>query len=79
MVLILGAGANIGAGVARAFAAAGYQVATAARKAKSEAKSQLHVQGDFADPSSIRDIFAEVRKSLGDPSVVVYNGMCHRP
>jgi NAD(P)-dependent dehydrogenase (short-subunit alcohol dehydrogenase family) len=77
VVLILGAGTNIGANVARAFTAKGYKVALAARKLKDETndQGQLTISSDFADPSSISAAFAKVREVFGDPSVVVYNGM----
>ena len=76
VVLILGAGSNIGANIARAFAAKGYKVALAARKLKDETndEGQLTIRSDFADPKSVSAAFTKVRQSLGDPSVVVYNG-----
>jgi NAD(P)-dependent dehydrogenase (short-subunit alcohol dehydrogenase family) len=76
VVLILGAGANVGTNVARAFAAKGYKVALAARKLQDETdgEGQLTIRSDFADPSSVIDVFAKVREVLGEPSVVVYNG-----
>lgn len=76
VVLILGAGANIGTNVARAFAAKGYKVALAARKLQDETneEGQLTIRSDFADPNSVIDVFAKVREVLGEPSVVVYNG-----
>ncbi|KAJ6441074.1 short-chain dehydrogenases protein [Purpureocillium lavendulum] len=76
VLLILGGGANIGASVARAFAANGYKVAVTSRTARpnGEAGVDLHVQGDLSDPSSVPSIFQKVVQSLGPPSVVVYNG-----
>jgi NAD(P)-dependent dehydrogenase (short-subunit alcohol dehydrogenase family) len=76
VVLILGAGANVGTNVARAFTAKGYKVALAARKLQDETneEGQLTIRSDFADPSSVIDAFAKVREVLGEPSVVVYNG-----
>lgn len=81
VVLILGAGANIGANVARAFATKGYKVALAARKLKDETNEdgQLTISSDFADPSSFATTFAKVREALGEPSVVVYNGTSKNP
>ncbi|KAK8103220.1 hypothetical protein PG984_016366 [Apiospora sp. TS-2023a] len=76
VALILGAGANVGQSTARAFAAKGYQVATVARKAREEEDNaaQLSIQGDFAQPESIPDIFTKVKAKFGaPPSVVVYN------
>ncbi|KAK9243407.1 putative short-chain dehydrogenase [Lipomyces tetrasporus] len=75
IILILGAGPNIGQGVARAFAAKGYQVALASRRANEahNAGNEVHIQSDFSDPNSIVNVFAKVKASLGIPSVVVYN------
>ncbi|TFB00482.1 hypothetical protein CCMA1212_007576 [Trichoderma ghanense] len=75
VALILGAGPNVGINVAKAFAAQGYKVAIASRSRKDEGdtKRYLHIQADFAEPSSIEDIFATVISELGHPSVVVYN------
>lgn len=82
IILILGAGPNIGSGVAQAFAAKGYRVALAARKA-SEANNtanEFHIQsGDFADPSSVVNVFSKVKTLLGIPSVVVFNGEHYSP
>lgn len=77
VALILGAGANIGLGVARALTAKGYKVALASRTEpeKDAASHQLHVKGDFANPESILDIFSKVEAQLGLPHVVVYNGI----
>ena len=81
IVLILGAGPNIGQNVARAFAAKGYQVALAARKTKEtqENANEIHIQSDFSDPGAIANAFSKVKTSLGIPSVVVYNGVLCRP
>lgn len=76
VLLILGAGSNVGSGVARAFAEKGYKTVTTSRspKAKIEGESDLHVQADLSNPSSVAEVFEKVRKALGPPSVVVYNG-----
>ncbi|KAI9691646.1 MAG: hypothetical protein M1822_007717 [Bathelium mastoideum] len=75
VVLILGSGPNIGQSVGRAFAAKGYRVALASRKANKaqDTTDQIHIQSDFADSSSISTTFSKVKASLGIPSVVVYN------
>ncbi|KAH8700948.1 hypothetical protein BGW36DRAFT_425747 [Talaromyces proteolyticus] len=81
VVLIFGAGSNIGSHVARAFAAKNYKVALVARKLK-EAEStpdQLHIQGDLSDPSAVIDAFAKVKAAFGLPSVVVYNAAALTP
>lgn len=76
VALILGAGANIGQNVGRAFAAKGYKIALAARSLKEDdsTSEQLHIKSDFSDPESISKIFAKVTSKFGTPHVVVYNG-----
>lgn len=76
IILILGAGPNIGQAVARTFASKGYRVVLAARSLR-EADStdnQLNITIDFANPEDIVNAFTRVKKVLGIPSVVVYNG-----
>ena len=80
VVLILGAGPKIGIPTAQAFASKGYKVAVAARSLK-EADStddQLNINIDLANPEAVVDAFAKVKKELGVPSVVIYNGMSRR-
>ena len=75
IILILGAGANVGDHVARAFSAKGYKVALASRKLKEESTAdRVSVQGDLSDPEAVPGIFSKVKELLGIPSVVVYNG-----
>ena len=74
VLLILGAGSNVGSGVARAFAAKGYKVATTSRSQEGKDKDTLHIQSDLSDPSSVAGVFTKVREAVGPPSVVVYNG-----
>lgn len=82
VALILGAGANIGQAVARAFAAEGYRIALVARSSKETGLAgdgTLHIRGDLADPSSVAGIFAQVKAELGAPQVVIYNGESTTP
>lgn len=76
VALILGAGSNIGSGVARAFAAKGYKIALVARKAEEDKSTanEVHIKGDFANPESLAQVFDKVRSKVGLPHVVVYNG-----
>jgi NAD(P)-dependent dehydrogenase (short-subunit alcohol dehydrogenase family) len=75
VVLVLGAGANIGANVAKEFTAKGYRVVLTSRKIPEEQESSyLYVQGDLTQPKSVVDIFSQVQDLYGLPSVVVYNG-----
>lgn len=79
VILILGAGPNIGQSVAQTFASKGYKVALAARSVK-EADSttnQLNIRSDFANSDDVVNAFTKVKKALGVPSVVVYNGKSH--
>ena len=76
IILILGAGPNIGHHVAKTFAAHGYKVAIAARSVK-EAEStdtQLNIPSDFTNPNDVVNAFSKVKNVFGIPSVVVYNG-----
>ena len=77
IVLILGAGPNIGQSVARAFAAKCYRVAVASRKATGT-PDQLHIPSDFSNPSAVAAAFAKAKEALGIPSVVVYNGVLRK-
>ena len=76
VILILGAGANVGTHVARSFAAKGYRVALTSRTSRDQEtdNGDLHLQSDLTDPGSVAGVFAKVRDLLGPPSVVVYNG-----
>ena len=81
IVFILGAGPRIGTSIAKTFAAKGYKVALASRKA-SEANNtanEIHIQADFADPGTLPNAFSQVKAALGIPSVVVYNGVYQCP
>ncbi|KAJ4147432.1 hypothetical protein LMH87_001952 [Akanthomyces muscarius] len=80
ILLILGSGANIGQGVARAFSAKGYRVAATSRSEKPKQEQvpayaiDLHITSDLVDAGSILGVFEKVRQALGQaPSVVVYN------
>ncbi|GAM42418.1 short-chain dehydrogenase [Talaromyces pinophilus] len=74
IVLIFGAGANIGVNVAKEFVAGGYKAILTSRKAPTEPDTRFsYLQGDLADPGSVREIFSKVRSQFGEPSVVVYN------
>lgn len=78
IVLILGAGPNIGQSVARAFAAKGYRTALTSRKATeaNNSANEIYIEADFTDPSSVVNAFSKVKSELGmPPSVVVYNGI----
>jgi len=80
VLLILGAGPNIGVHVAKSFAAKGYQVALASRKDHTVDNSQLYIPVDLNKPESVAGVFETVKAKLGFlPSVVVYNGRKQSP
>lgn len=71
--LIIGAGANVGVAVAEAFQGAGYSVAVASRSNKTGSQFK-HFPFDAAKPETVPSLFAQVKETLGTPSVVIYNG-----
>ena len=76
IILILGAGPNIGQAVARMFASKGYKVALAARSVKEADNSDnlLNIPSDFSKTEDVVNAFDQTKKTFGIPSVVVYNG-----
>lgn len=76
VILILGAGPNIGQAVARIFASKGYRVALASRSLKEvdSTENELNITCDFANSDDVVTAFKKVKKVFGIPSVVVYNG-----
>jgi len=81
VVLVLGAGGNIGQAVANKFASQGYKVALAARSLKESDSTvhQLHIPSDLADTGAVLKAFAKVTERFGLPGVVVYNGASAHP
>lgn len=80
---ILGVGPGLGAAIARRFAQEGFAVGLMARSEESLSATQekvegaggqtLAIQADAMDASSVASAFEEMRGSLGDPEVFVYN------
>lgn len=81
VILILGAGPNIGQSVARKFASKGYKVALAARSLKEgdSTEKQLIIPSDLSKTNDVINAFAKVKEVFGIPSVVVYNGELSSP
>lgn len=76
IVLILGAGGNIGSHVAKKFASEGYKVAVANRRGTSADPAYLPIKANLSSPGTVKDVFEEVKKGFGAvPNVVVYNGV----
>lgn len=73
--LIIGAGSKVGLATSTAFASAGYKVAVASRTAKLQDSGFTHFAFDAAKPDTVRGLFESVRRTVGVPSVVIYNGI----
>src|SRR5688572_17893154 len=84
IVAVVAAGPGLGLSVARRFARAGADIALVARSAErlSPLVGELEALGvrvhaasaDVADEASLRAAMGDVRRVLGDPTVLVYNG-----
>lgn len=75
IAFIIGAGQNIGAGVANALRSKGYRIALASRSAKNAGSNDdLHLATDLSKPETVSHAFASLRKQWGEPNVVLYNG-----
>jgi NAD(P)-dependent dehydrogenase (short-subunit alcohol dehydrogenase family) len=74
VVLVLGAGPNLGTSIAKSFASTGYKVAVASRSGKPSADGFLSLKADFTKSESLPPLFDAVKKEFGSaPNVVVYN------
>jgi NAD(P)-dependent dehydrogenase (short-subunit alcohol dehydrogenase family) len=76
VLLLLGAGLNVGLASITAFKAQGFKVASVSRNPSDAVQkaADLVLTADFSDPSCIADIFSKVETKLGIPNVVIYNG-----
>jgi len=77
VLLVLGAGPNVGLSVIRKFRKQGYKVAAAARHPTVPA--DLVITADFSDTGAVKAAFEKVKEELGVPSVVVYNAYSFHP
>jgi NAD(P)-dependent dehydrogenase (short-subunit alcohol dehydrogenase family) len=79
ILLLLGAGENIGLASITAFKTQGYKVASVSRTPSDAVRkaADLVLTADFSDPTCITDLFTKVENELGIPNVVVYNGTQH--
>ncbi|KAK3678222.1 hypothetical protein LTR78_002318 [Recurvomyces mirabilis] len=75
IAFIIGAGKNIGAATASHFSQKGYRVAQAARSVNTEDSKDdsLLLKIDLSKPDTVRTAFENIRKTWGEPSVVIYN------
>jgi short-subunit dehydrogenase len=79
--LITGVGPGTGAAVARRFAGGGYRVAMLARSTDRLAALEAELPGsrafacDVGDPGALAGVLEDVRRTLGNPEVVVHNAV----
>ena len=76
-LLIIGAGSNIGLATAKLFTSAGYNVALASRTKFTDLYN--YYSFDASKPETVAQLFEDVRKDLGDPKIVIYNGKVLSP
>lgn len=75
VLLIFGAGANVGLSIASKFKQEGYKVAAVSRNPKDDLKKIAHKAiASNLTPEEVLKVFEEVERDLGPPNVVVYNG-----
>jgi NAD(P)-dependent dehydrogenase (short-subunit alcohol dehydrogenase family) len=76
VVLVLGAGKNVGSAAVSKFKSKGYKVAAVSRNPIAEVRqdADLVLSADFSDPNCFAGIFEQVEGALGLPNVVIYNG-----
>lgn len=77
ILLVLGAGGNVGASLAGLFAQKGYKIALAARRLQDAVNEDgtLHIHADLGNAESVESAFDKVASHFGPPNVVVYNGI----
>lgn len=77
IVLIIGAGSNVGQSVANTFKARGYKVALASRTQDYGAttSTELRIPTDCANLDDVVGAFDKVKAAWGVPEIVVYNGL----
>ena len=75
ILLLLGAGQNIGLSTVGLYKGQGYKIVCVARTTKPsiEAQSDLCLKADFTNPESLKDVFDQVERKVGIPNVVIYN------
>ena len=67
----------MGQKVAERFTANGYKVAVISRSGETvpSTVATLSLLANFPNRKTVHDVFKQVREKLGEPSVVIYNGM----
>jgi NAD(P)-dependent dehydrogenase (short-subunit alcohol dehydrogenase family) len=73
IILVLGAGPNVGLHIAKYFGQKGFKTAAMSRNPTKELRSavDLTIKADLEDLMVVKTIFDEVKAKLGVPNVVV--------
>ncbi|OQV11299.1 hypothetical protein CLAIMM_15155 [Cladophialophora immunda] len=82
IVIVLGTGKNIGAHSVETFRSKGFRVAQCSRSMKESLDKDgtlFSLPCDLAKPTQVSDVFAKVRKTWGEPSVVIHNAFGWHP
>jgi NAD(P)-dependent dehydrogenase (short-subunit alcohol dehydrogenase family) len=89
LAIVVGAGPGLGIALIRRFARGGMAVGFVARRAEAVTAYQraldaegLETRGfvaDAGDPAEVSRVFAELRKTHGDPEVLIYNAAIIEP
>lgn len=87
--VVVGVGSGLGFAIAHKFGIEGYQVAVLARNTKAIAKytKNLSEDGinvkefeiDISDSNSIVSVFEQIRQTLGNPEILIYNAFASTP
>ncbi|KAF2736415.1 NAD(P)-binding protein [Polyplosphaeria fusca] len=79
IILIFGAGPNIGRSVTELFISKGYRVALVSRRPQTSSESEnadvWRFQRDLSNPETVPDVFKQLEAKWGIPNVVIYNGV----
>lgn len=80
VVLILGAGGNIGASLTSKFASGGYSIGLASRSRHdgTTPEGHLNIRIDLTNPLSLPSAFEKTKKAFGIPNIVIYNAAMMR-
>jgi short-subunit dehydrogenase len=73
IAIVFGAGENIGLHSVETFKTKGFKVARVSRSVK-ESDGVLSIPCDLTQPTQVSGVFKKVRKTWGEPSVIIYNG-----
>jgi NAD(P)-dependent dehydrogenase (short-subunit alcohol dehydrogenase family) len=74
IAIIFGAGENIGAAASTAFTSKGYRVVLVARTTNTTStEDEMSILADLSKRDTVSNVFAKVRQSWGEPSLVLYN------